>query len=975
MSIQRPLFRLIILIFLCFAFLSACGGGSSNSSGVKIDDVIDNIPPSVKIEFPPPVSMTEGNRILIRGTAFDELSSISSIQINGVDVSDTSVDGSFSTWSANVDLVDGENTITVSASDSQSNSSDNAALVQVKKDTLLGNFPNSISLMAQPQALAIDRINFQLFVGDGTTDSIYAIDLSSGERSIFSDSSTEDVSKPFLQPEGLFIDESNNTLWVSDREESAIFAVDLTTGERSLASNNSIPNSTTPFLHPKELLISATNTSEILVLDNGNGIVAMDTVTGSRRVFSNNLTPNGLNPFGELSGIIYDSSNHRYIVGGSQTSLMTIDDQTGARELLSSSIIPNVNEPLISNLQTLTLDAERNRVLIVSRSEEQRSKLISVDLDSGERTLFSDETKPNNLNLFSGLTEVIYDESMGFALVADSEQGAILAIDIITGERVFLSRGQSATNTGVGCDCDLSEYDRCIGNQIVQRRENGLIESTIVYNFEEPVYCGTFYNGYDYMVAPTTTNGVVILSSVTPEVIGVGATLRHGLTINPSSSSQSNLDGRLGSSSSTELLPLSIDTSAQAISSILKTESWNVDGGCNERIGDYGRMCFEHIDVLTVLNEWPVGGSKEYFRPAFWGNSKVLRPLSSVDLSMLPNIPVQSRPSGIITHDHSIEEALAYMDGIKVDFMLNYPAIQTLKGYSNWPGVTNGYSPNGWGKFWDHAQWIYLDTESAGITRKQKEDLAYRIIEHGFDALEIVLNYPTYGPWVPNGGHSPGRYGVALLAAVLQKGGADLEALNSEIATQGGTHIFSETGQITQGDGYAIYGPVNEVGGNSYSDCNIRLNSISADSKGKTDIHDYNYPEGGNCVYSHSQVYQDVIWPVWFSQAMVISAIPSAKASADSEFLDYVNRLATTGTKSYANQDPSMAVVDVFALGKCNGGLNDGLLAYVKSECPGGVLTNPIAPNFVNQAYSSKFGAFMFEQLQSCLISSTCPGM
>lgn len=323
------------------------------------------------------------------------------------------------------------------------------------------------------------------------------------------------------------------------------------------------------------------------------------------------------------------------------------------------------------------------------------------------------------------------------------------------------------------------------------------------------------------------------------------------------------------------------------------------------------------------------------------------------------------------------------LDGIKLDFILDYPGIQTLKGFVNLPGITNGYRPNGWGQFWDHAQWIYLDTDSAAITQKQKEDLAYRIIEHGFDALEIVLNYPTYGPWAPNGGHTSGRYGIALMAAAMQTDLSDLEALNNQLATPKGPHSFAETGQITQGSGYAIYGQTSLPGGKQYFDCTVQLNSTIADSTGKTDISDYNFvetppenvPEDGECRYTDSQAYQDVIWNVWLSQAMVISAIPSLKAEAETEFLEYVNRLVSSGTKSYENQDPTGSIVDVFAMGHCNGGVNDGLLAYVKAQCPGGPLTNPIATNFVNQAYASKFGAFIFEQLQSCLISGTCIGM
>lgn len=904
--------------------------------------------------------------ITVRGSAISVDSSIEKILVNDVEATDLSDDGSYSVWSASVGLDVGPNTLQVSAEDAQGVVHNNLASVAITRNPDLGNFPNEDVLLERPISLSYDPSSNQVIIGDGDLNRLLAVDLNTGQRSHFvPQASPADI--PLLEPAGILTDIQGGRLWVTDAEGSRLTSVSLSNKTKAIVSEDSQTNATSPLGMPSKLTFDARNSDRLMVLDRAGRLVSVNTSTGDRELFSSNALPDENMPFDEPLAIAYNGQRGSYLVGTAKGQLLAVNGQTGTRSLVSDSETPSSESPRLGRVEALTAFNDPDRVLALSKATSGAYQLISVDLDSGQRTLIADTASPNGDNRFETPTDIAYVKDLDLILMMDDGYDALLAVDPNSGERTFLSKGKNTTNIGQGCECDLSVYDQCMGTQIAQHRENGLIGSTIVYNFAEPILCGTFRNGYDYVVAPTTANGTVTLSSVLPEAVGTGSSLRHGLTVNPNSPTNSNLDGRLGTGSVTEPLPLSIDTQSQSISSVLKAESWNIGGSCNDQIGPFRRMCFQHIDVLTVLNEWPSGGPKNYLRPAFWGTDKDLHSLSSIDLSILSNVLPKSRPSGAILPDSTINEAIAYMNGLKADYYQDYPGVQTLKGFANWPGITSGYSPNGWGKFWDHAQWLYLDPDAFGFSQDQKNELAYRTIEHGMDVLEIVLNYPTYGPWAPNGGHTSGRYGAAVIAAVLQHDGSDLAALNSRLATPSGPHTFSETGQISPGDGYAIYGQTTLPGGKAYFDCTVQTNSTVADNTGRTDISDYNHPEGGNCVYSDSQSYQDVVWNLWLSQATVLSAMPETRAQTDDEFLDYVNRIFSTGTKSHANQDPDAAVVDVYALGHCSGGSNDGLVAFFKSQCPGGSLVNAIAPNFQNPDYASQFGTFMFEQLQTCL--------
>lgn len=543
---------------------------------------------------------------------------------------------------------------------------------------------------------------------------------------------------------------------------------------------------------------------------------------------------------------------------------------------------------------------------------------------------------------------------------------------------VFAQQASVAQTTiGVGCDCDPTVFAYCRGTSIEQTRG----ASTIGYTFASPVYCGTFANGYDFWVAPEKANDAVVLVSTTPAAISSGANLLNGVTINPTMSGVSNLDGRLNAKSNSLVLPYTIVTRQVAASSIIKAESRVTGGNCRVKVNGVQRMCFDQLDVLTVLNEVPAHGGKHHLRPPFFGTDKYIRTRDDIAVSRLPNIPKQKRHGGVIEPTVALQTCVDLMTGIKVGWGRDYPNTEVFKANENWPGIGNGYSPVPFGKLWQCAQWLYVDPTDFGVTAALKHEFAYRFVEHGYDVCQIAEYYDREdAPWTPNGGHGVGRYGLCAVAAALTDDEGALAAmLTKKVSTALGVQSFAETGQIyaVEGVGYGVYGNKTVAGGKISQSCLKSKNQITVDPLGLVDNGDMQYYGNkawpARCATGPIQNYQNIFTPIAVSQAIVLAMIPAAQAIADKKLLAYADRMLMTGVKAYQDDTPGNAIIDVKAYPYCVGGASNGLLGFKASDCPGGKLVNDLA-NFKSKAYNSIFGVFMYEVLRPCLATLSCKG-
>lgn len=477
------------ILLSCIFGITACGSSGSNDSGSSDngdDDtgIIDSLAPAAAIAFPPALSATDSSSIIVTGTASDE-GTITVVRVNGVDA--TSADN-FATWQANVTLLAGVNTLTVETGDIALNSNDNAASVTISFNG---------SALLRPNAITVDVANNRALVVEtplsGGSKGIAAVNLSSGTRTTFSDATTPDAVNPFLFAGDVVIDDANNRVLVSDFRANTIFALD-STGARTVFSDNTTPDAVNPFASPTEMVLDSTS-AQLFVLDSSN-ILSVNLSTGARslvtdqltfnsknialdsansrllvldRVFDNeqivviDITPGGtfgdktiltedglpdsLNELTDARSIEVDAVNNRaLVVDRGINGIIAVNLDTGARTVMSNNTIPDALSPFSDLSGGIALDSanSRNRALVVDVAT-----VIAIDLVTGARSPLTNTSTPDSINPFKQPFGVVFDLAGNRALVIDATLDAIVAVDVATGTRTILSDSVTPDGTNV----------------------------------------------------------------------------------------------------------------------------------------------------------------------------------------------------------------------------------------------------------------------------------------------------------------------------------------------------------------------------------------------------------------------------------------------------------------------------------------------------------------------------------------------
>ena len=418
----------------------------------SIATVVDNTPPSVTITFPPAVSLTEGTTILVRGTASDELNAVESVEIGGFPA--TSEDG-YATWVAEVTLEPGvENVLNVTTVDSLGNEGENLPGVTVRHSAdLTIAFPDDQVQFSAPQTVAVDAERNRALVVDVEERAIYAVDLATGVRNILSENKEGDEYPLLLERTdfnyaGIAVDSENDIAYVGSsadtREASGptILSINLDTGERNAVSEYITP-------HVSQLIFDA-NRNRVFLGEFTNGaFVALDPIAKDYEVVSwsnSNFPVDGENPLTSVGAVTIDSARNRALVTTAigEQLVMAIDlseENLGVRTPFSTASIPNTDNLFTASgdhvLTSISVDTANDRALMVDRG---LNAIFSLALEDGARTILSDADSPNSLNTLLDPTSVYVEEGMTYGLVVDKERKALMAIDLVSGQRVVLSK-------------------------------------------------------------------------------------------------------------------------------------------------------------------------------------------------------------------------------------------------------------------------------------------------------------------------------------------------------------------------------------------------------------------------------------------------------------------------------------------------------------------------------------------------------
>ena len=402
----------------------------------EITTLADTTAPVAEFMFPPPVSMTEGDTLRVRGKIRDDFSSVENaiISVNGIEQSlviTPNEDGTVS-WDVTVELAEGENTLVVSAIDSEGNDSldeEGMAQVNVRRDASLNSYPDTESPLIAPRAMVYDQNNDRLLVtGDESISIISSIDVQTGERSLFFD-----LTQSLGAIQDLLINEDNK-LFVMD--QASIVALDITSSE-VVEDNWDKIYLGSPFafllddIDEEKLIVPNTNNRNVLTVQLDLSIPTV--------LSENNDTDLGVG-LETIRGIALDRTYGRYLLASPTNQVVyAVDRVSGYRSIFSGIDEGSGDEfsPAATGyLRRIVVDEKRQRAIVV---EDVTGQIFSVRLSDASRSIISsskiDENNP--MGRIYGMAVKDFDS---YIFVGDPDTAAIFAVDIETGHRVYFSK-------------------------------------------------------------------------------------------------------------------------------------------------------------------------------------------------------------------------------------------------------------------------------------------------------------------------------------------------------------------------------------------------------------------------------------------------------------------------------------------------------------------------------------------------------
>lgn len=424
------------------------------SATFTVTSVADTAPATAEIYFPTPVTASEDNSVLVRGTAsapYGVKSVTLMVNNSGSPVAATSDDG-FANWQALVPLTDlsspivntTENTISVSAENNAGVISANVAQVSVTQTARSASFSVTGVFPPRTDANVVTReVNGKqqvlMFGPDsGNARHLYTFDTETAELKIVSDETVLTSAKVFA----LLLGQDDNHLFIAyNSSPLELYSKDLTTGLTTKVYTFEILD-----ISVGSLLWNPIRNKFVAKSSNDNyvsygTVVEINEDFSNEKIFSDALTSvpsaDDYKPEGLLT---FDESHNRYLAaeGFGEEAIIAIDATTGERSIFSSNSVGD-GDLFTDGLWAIDID-EVNQTAIVSDYSE--GNIYSVDLNTGNRHLIVEMSRGLAKNGVRQLNSIVIDEekSLGYCF-GYSER--IVVVDLKTGATILLVKGAS----------------------------------------------------------------------------------------------------------------------------------------------------------------------------------------------------------------------------------------------------------------------------------------------------------------------------------------------------------------------------------------------------------------------------------------------------------------------------------------------------------------------------------------------------
>ncbi|MCB9628701.1 MAG: PQQ-binding-like beta-propeller repeat protein [Sandaracinaceae bacterium] len=176
-------------------------------------------------------------------------------------------------------------------------------------------------------------------------------------------------------------DPTQDVLYVIDGASASIVAVDADSGDRTVLSSPTVPNASAPLLGvPTAARVSADG-STLYVVDRTGGLMAIDTSSGARTPISDSTLGSGP-ALTTTMGLALDEANDRAFVYDAALSraIVEVDLSSGDRSVLADN---TGGEPSLRDARALFYDPFREAVVL---GADVSNALLAVSTVDGERT-------------------------------------------------------------------------------------------------------------------------------------------------------------------------------------------------------------------------------------------------------------------------------------------------------------------------------------------------------------------------------------------------------------------------------------------------------------------------------------------------------------------------------------------------------------------------------------------------------------
>jgi hypothetical protein len=261
---------------------------------------------------------------------------------------------------------------------------------------------------------------------------VVQVDLATGARAIFSDA-THGAGRPFVAPRAIALDAARRRLLVGDDSDDSLWSVSLRNGARSLVSVE--PVVAGDDLHRTfEIVLDATHGRALLV-QSDDLVLAVDLGTGARSEFS--FDDPVVFDASRMDGGALDLANDRLLVHDQEIGLFACSLADGTRTLISA-LVGNGGQDGGSGM---TFDAPGDRFLLTPRAPLP-SGVGALAVSNGDLSMLSTSDvlgSGRGPTLHKAVTLAV-DEARGVAIVRDEDVEALFEVDLVSGDRVLLSR-------------------------------------------------------------------------------------------------------------------------------------------------------------------------------------------------------------------------------------------------------------------------------------------------------------------------------------------------------------------------------------------------------------------------------------------------------------------------------------------------------------------------------------------------------